>query len=432
MLKQIENILGRLEDKIVVSTDTRNLVQGCIFFALKGANFNGNKFALQALQQGAALAVIDEKEYAIDERFILVDNTLTALQELAREWRRRWKMSGNAQNPKPVIGITGTNGKTTTKELIAAVLRTKYNVLYTQGNLNNQVGVPLTLLQLTSQHEVAIIEMGASHHGDIKDLVEIAEPDYGLITNVGKAHLQGFGSFEGVMTTKAELYDWIIANDGYIFINEDNNYLNQMFKTSVDHSSIDDKCPYYCGHKSFKYHTGKMLEDTHLVGDYNSENIQAALCVGKHFGVNQEDGLKAIRAYIPSNNRSQQLQTAHNTLIVDAYNANPTSMQASILNFIKQSFNDNNANKVFILGDMRELGDYSHTEHQNIVNMLLEQKQEQVYLIGEEFSKTTAPYPIFKDTDEIINYLKQKPLVNKTILLKGSRGIHLEKLLEIL
>lgn len=418
MLTKIRERGYKANGSISVSTDTRNLPKNCIFFALKGANFNGNKFALQALEKDAALAIVDEKEYAIDERFILVDDTLKALQELARQWREEW--ARNSERRKPVIGITGTNGKTTTKELMAAVLSKRHNVLYTIGNLNNQVGVPLTLLRLTDAHDMAIIEMGASHPGDIRELVEIAQPDYGLITNVGKAHLQGFGSFDGVMQTKAELYDWLIAHNGTVFINEDNLYLKQMLSTSSGNKTI----------ACHSYHTGTMPQGTHLVGDYNSENVQAALCVGEYFGVNRNEGMEAIRAYIPSNNRSQQIKTEHNTLIVDAYNANPSSMQAAILNFLDKEFLEEQNNKLLILGDMLELGEYSHTEHQNIVNMLLEKKHKDVLLVGKEFAKTTAPYPMFSSTEELRQYLCEHCLQSKTILLKGSRGIHLETLIE--
>ena len=414
MLQEIKKRGIQADGSICVSTDTRKLPAGCIFFALKGENFNGNKFAADALAKGAALAVVDEKEYVADERFILVQDTLRALQELAREWREQWG--------KTIIGITGTNGKTTTKELTAAVLSTKYSVLYTEGNLNNQVGVPLTLLRLTDKHDLAIIEMGASHPGDIRELVEIAEPDCGLITNVGKAHLLGFGSFEGVMQTKKELYDYLRAKGmkqgakTFCFRNLDNKYLEQM---AGDLPTIG-------------YHTGKLPAGTHLVGEYNSENVQAALCVGGHFGISREDGLKAVRAYIPSNNRSQRLNTEKNTLIVDAYNANPTSMQAAILNFLNEATeptDGRHSDKAFILGDMLELGEYSHTEHQNIVNMLLEQKQTNVILVGSEFGKTTAPYPVFADAEALSRHLEAEPIVGKTILLKGSHGIHLETLL---
>lgn len=411
MLQEILDRGYKAEGGIVVSTDTRNLPEGCIFFALHGANFNGNKFAMQALEMGARLVVVDEvipatcsQNACFDKQIIHVDDTLKALQELAREWRRKWG--------KTIIGITGTNGKTTTKELTAAVLKTKYNIHYTQGNLNNQVGVPLTLLQLTDKHEMAIVEMGASHPGDIRELVEIAEPDCGLITNVGKAHLLGFGSFEGVMQTKGELYDYLREHNGFCFRNLDNQYLCKMAGDL----------------KTIGYHTGVMPDGTHLVGGYNSENVQAALCIGKYFNVGESEAMEAIREYIPSNNRSQLKKTTKNTLVIDAYNANPTSMQAAIANFTSQY----SANRMFILGDMLELGTYSHTEHQNIVNMLLERKEKDVLLVGEEFENTTAPYPVFKNTDELMTYITEHPIEGKTILLKGSHSMHLEKLIDIL
>ena len=388
-----------------VTTDSRKISAGCVFVALKGDNFDGNMFALQALEQGASLAIVDDEQVynaiqaAGEYSALLVENSLLALQDLAREWRRYLGTR--------IIGITGTNGKTTTKELLAVVLSTKYKTHYTQGNLNNSIGVPLTLLQLTREHELAIVEMGASHPGDIKELVEVAEPNCGLITNVGKAHLQGFGSFEGVMQTKAELYDYLRAHGGFCFRNTDNPYLAQM---AGDLETV-------------AYSTGKMPEGTQLVGAYNSENIQAALCVGEYFGVDRESGLAAIRAYVPSNNRSQKTVTEKNTLIVDAYNANPTSMTAAINAF---------KGDTYILGAMRELGEYSHTEHQNIVNMLLERKADKVLLVGDEYRETTAPYPIFSNVEELCEHLKQQPISGCTILIKGSRSNKLEQVLPLL
>ena len=402
-------------DAICVSTDSRNLPEGCIFVALKGETFDGNTFALKALEQGASMAIVDDEtvynsiQQAGEYSALLVENSLLALQDLARAWRRHWG--------KTIIGITGTNGKTTTKELLAAVLSTKYNTHYTQGNLNNSIGVPLTLLQLTAAHELAIVEMGASHPGDIKELVDIAEPNCGLITNVGKAHLQGFGSFEGVMATKAELYDYLHEHGGFCFRNTDNQHLSRM---AGDLQTV-------------AYTTGSMPEGTQLVGAYNSENIQAALCVGEYFGVSREAGLEAIRAYVPSNNRSQRMVTERNTLIVDAYNANPTSMQAAIQAFdFEQHGLSSLSNAVYILGAMRELGEYSHTEHQNIVNMLLERKADQVLLVGDEYRETTAPYPIFSNVDDLIEQLKAHPISGCTILIKGSRSNKLEKILPML
>ena len=393
------NCLIRNKESLCVSTDTRNLPAGCVFFALHGATFDGNTFAAQALEQGASLAVIDNPEYAIEGKTILVPDTLLALQELAREWRRTLNI--------PIIAITGTNGKTTTKELTAAVLATRYKVHYTQGNLNNQIGVPLTLLQLTRAHEIAIIEMGASHPGDIKELVEIAEPTCGLITNVGRAHLQGFGSFEGVMNTKAELYDYLRQHDGFIFRNTDNPNLAQMAGEL----------------QTMAYTTGTMPEQSHLVGAYNAENVSAAICVGTHFGIPYQQALEAVCAYEPSNKRSQLLQTARNTIVVDAYNANPTSMQAAINAF---------KGDTYILGEMRELGEYSHLEHQNIVNMLLERKADKVLLVGKEYKATTAPYPIYDDVQALCAALQAQPIQAAHILLKGSRGNKLEELLPYL
>ena len=396
------------KESLCVSTDTRNLPVGCVFFALHGANFDGNKFAKQALEQGAALAVVAQSavqnglvaQSTVQSGSVLVvEDTLLALQDLARAWRRELGL--------PIIGITGTNGKTTTKELLATVLSTKYNIHYTQGNLNNQIGVPLTLLQLTRAHEMAIVEMGASHPGDIKELVDIAEPNCGLITNVGRAHLEGFGSFEGVQQTKKELYDYLREHQGFIFRNMDNPYLAKM---AGDLQTIP-------------YTTGTMPNGTNLVGEYNAENVSAAICVGEYFSISREQALEAIRQYVPTNNRSQQMQTANNQLIVDAYNANPTSMQAAINAF---------KGDTYILGAMRELGEYSHLEHQNIVNMLAERKAEYVFLVGEEYMQTTSPYPVFENVDLLHKHLEEQPIKGKNILLKGSRSTKMEKLLDIL
>ena len=406
------------KESISVSTDTRNLPAGCVFFALHGANFDGNKFAKQALEQGASLAVIDNPEYALPQGTMLVEDTLLALQDLAREWRRELGL--------PIIGITGTNGKTTTKELLATVLSTKYNLHYTQGNLNNQIGVPLTLLQISRAHEMAIVEMGASHPGDIKELVDIAEPNCGLITNVGRAHLEGFGSFEGVQRTKQELYDYLVAHNGTIFRNADNPYLENMLAAAcnnskfLSHQGSNDNSLIQ---NSKLYTSGVMPSGTNLVGEYNAENISAAICVGEYYGVSREQALEAIRQYVPTNNRSQNVKTDNNQLIVDAYNANPTSMQAAINAF---------KGDTYILGAMRELGEYTHLEHQNVVNMLAERKADLVYLVGEEYRLTTSPYPIFDTVEQLHEYLEANPLINRTILLKGSRSTKMEKLLDIL
>ena len=420
------------KDSLCVSTDTRNLPAGCVFFALHGERFDGNKFALQALEQGASLAVIDDPEVYLQvqqslspqgdlqgaadlPRLLLVEDTLLALQDLARAWRRELGL--------PIIGITGTNGKTTTKELLATVLSTKYNLHYTQGNLNNQIGVPLTLLQITRAHELAIVEMGASHPGDIKELVYIAEPNYGLITNVGRAHLEGFGSFEGVQRTKQELYDYLLAHNGTIFRNADNPFLAAMENHATQlYTTLHHATP-LLHHATQLYTTGSMPSGTHLVGEYNAENVSAAICVGEYFGISPETALDAIRQYVPTNNRSQAMQTASNQLIVDAYNANPTSMQAAINAF---------KGDTYILGAMRELGEYSHLEHQNIVNMLAERKADTVFLVGEEYLQTTSPYLVFENVVQLHKHFEEQPLKGKNILLKGSRSTQMEKLLDIL
>ena len=387
------SFLIRNKESLFVTTDSRKVTSGAVFVALKGEHFDGNDFVDQAKAQGAEYVICGE-------------NALAELQDLAHTWRRELGL--------PILGITGTNGKTTTKELCAAVLKTKYNLYYTQGNLNNQIGVPLTLLSITRAHEMAIVEMGASHPGDIKELVEIAEPNFGLITNVGKAHLQGFGSFEGVQRTKAELYEWIVNHGGTIFRNADNPYLRTMLGNLGNLGHLGNLV---------EYHTGVMPEGTHLVGGYNAENVSAAICVGKHFGISEEDALAAIRAYVPSNNRSQFMQTERNTVVVDAYNANPTSMTAAI-----NAFKGN----CYILGAMRELGEYTHLEHQNIVNMLLERKAEKVLLVGEEYKETTAPYPIYENVEALCEALRKEPLCGYNILLKGSRSNQLEKVIPLL
>ena len=398
------NFLIRNKSALFVTTDSRKVTPGSVFVALKGEHLDGDDFVDQARRDGAEYVICGE-------------NALTELQDLARAWRRSLSI--------PIIGITGTNGKTTTKELCAAVLGTKYNLFYTQGNLNNQIGVPLSLLSITRAHEMAIIEMGASHPGDIKELVDIAEPTCGLITNVGKAHLQGFGSFEGVMRTKAELYDFLRAHGGFCFRNTDNSYLAKM---AGDLQTVP-------------YTTGTMPEGTHLVGGYNAENVSAAICVGAHFGVSYDEALAAIRAYVPTNNRSQFMKTEHNDVVVDAYNANPTSMQAAIEAFDRSPITNHQSPitnhqslmpKAYILGAMRELGEYSHLEHQNIVNMLLERKADIVLLVGEEYKATTAPYPIFENVEALAAYLQTTPLTGHHILLKGSRSNQLEKVIPLL
>ena len=416
-----------------VTTDSRDCPKGSIFIALKGASFDGNKFAKSALEKGCSYAVVDEREYAEegDNRFILVDDCLTTYKELAREHRRQFAI--------PVLGITGTNGKTTTKELVSAVLAEKYRVMHTEANYNNDVGVPKTLLRLTADHEIAVVEMGASHPGDIKKLVEYVEPTCGLITNVGRAHLQGFGSFEGVMKTKGELYDFLKAHNGLVFLNTASEHLVAMARAReleriVSYGTDGDAqvqgevgvCEPFL---TFTWHVDgrpNVYEvKTRLVGAYNIDNMLAAIAVGLHFGVTPQQICHALESYQPSNNRSQLEQTAHNWLIVDAYNANPTSMAAALDNFrriaVKQP-------KMVILGDMRELGESSASEHQKVADTLKAYGFDKVWLVGEEFGKTDCPFRKFRNVEEVKDAIEKERPEGHFILVKGSNGIKLFQL----
>lgn len=418
----------------VVTTDSRNCPEGSMFIALKGETFNGNTFARQALEKGCRYAVVDEKEYAADgnPHILLVDDCLKTLQELANYHRR--------QLGTPIIGITGTNGKTTTKELIAAVLQKKYEVLYTQGNLNNHIGVPLTLLRLTSGHELAVIEMGANHPGEIKALAGIVEPDYGIITNVGKAHLEGFGSFEGVIKTKSELYDYLRNNGKHIiFIDKDNDHLIPVSQglTRICYGVEGGEGLYVSGKLracapflSFEWeHEGLRFEvDTHLIGTYNMKNALAAITVGCYFNVPAKQICEALAAYVPHNNRSQLTETVGNKLIVDAYNANPTSMMAALENFRLMEV----SHKMVILGDMKELGETSHEEHQKIADYLDECKFDRVILVGEEFGKVIPPFEHYKEVTLLAEALKKYKPKGYYILIKGSNSMKLGQLQEIL
>lgn len=417
----------------VVTTDSRDCPEGSIFFALKGANFNGNKFAAAALEKGCSYAVVDEPEYAQDKRMVLVGDCLKALQDLARYHRRTLGTR--------IIGITGTNGKTTTKELTATVLSEKYKVLYTQGNFNNDIGVPKTLLRLTKEHEIAVVEMGASHPGDIKTLVDIVEPDFGIITNVGKAHLQGFGSFEGVIRTKGELYDFLREKQGSkVFIDAENKYLAGISHDLdlVKYGCADDASLYVNGkvdscspflNFSWRHLDGQWHKvGTHLIGAYNVNNMLAAACIGLFFGVTEDQVCHALSNYIPSNNRSELEVTVHNKLIVDAYNANPTSMEAALNNFRQMTVGP----KMAILGDMRELGSVSGEEHQKVVDSLRDAGIDTVWLVGEEFGKTHCDFRKFKNVDEVKAAIKAQMPVNHYILIKGSNGIKLFELPELL
>lgn len=412
-----------------VTTDSRNCPEGSMFIALKGETFNGNAFAAQALKQGCRYAVIDESEYA-GEGTILVDNCLQALQQLANYHRRQLKT--------PVIGITGTNGKTTTKELISTVLSRKFNTLYTEGNFNNHIGVPLTLLRLTKEHEMAVVEMGANHPGEIKTLVHIAEPDYGIITNVGKAHLQGFGSFEGVIRTKGELYDFLRAKGGAtIFIQNENPYLNGIAEglTCVRYGQTAGLYvsgePISCSpFLSFRWTAEGVSHEvnTHLIGSYNLDNMLAAAAIGRYFGVSDDDISSALASYLPHNNRSQLKETADNKLIVDAYNANPTSMMAALKNFRQIEA----PHKMVILGDMKELGEASREEHQKVVDYLKECGFDRVVLVGPEFAAATHSYQTFQHVDEVLADIRIHKPQGYYILIKGSNSMKLSQLPEYL
>lgn len=411
----------------LVTTDSRNCPEGSLFIALKGESFNGNAFAGKALETGCAYAIIDEPEYAVegDQRYILVDDCLQTLQQLADYHRR--------QLGTRVIGITGTNGKTTTKELISAVLSQSHNILYTLGNLNNHIGVPSTLLRLKAEHDLAVIEMGANHPGEIKFLSEIVEPDCGIITNVGKAHLEGFGSFEGVIKTKGELYDFLRKKEGStVFIHHDNAYLMNIagglnlipYGTEDDlyvNGRITGNSPYL----TFEWKAGKDGEtyqvQTQLIGEYNFPNALAAITIGLFFGVEATKINEALAGYTPQNNRSQLKKTNDNTLIIDAYNANPTSMMAALQNFRNMEV----PHKMLLLGDMRELGAESAAEHQKIADYIKECDFEEVWLVGEQFAAAEHSFKTYPNVQEVIKELETNKPKGYTILIKGSNGIKL-------
>ena len=449
---EIKELYQLYQQHPCITTDSRDCPKGSIFLALKGESFNGNKFALQALEKGCSYAIVDENLDNLDglddqeKRIIKVDDCLQTFKDLAREHRRQFDI--------PVIGITGTNGKTTTKELVAAVLSQKYNVLYTQGNFNNDVGVPKTLFRLTKEHEIAVIEMGASHPGDIKTLAETAEPTCGLITNVGKAHLQGFGSFEGVIKTKCELYDFLrTREDGLIFINADNDYLVDQIGDEEDiwlsPYSTDPENQYTCisgeiiacdPFLKFRWREPLMtLEEegrstkwhkvqTQLIGSYNIDNLLAAIAVGINFGVDRKKICAALEAYTPSNNRSQMTVTEKNHLVVDAYNANPTSMQAALDNFRRMEV----PHKMAILGQMGELGADSDAEHRQLVADLEASGFEEVWLVGDNFADIPCDFRKFHDVEEVKTAIREQQPEGRYILIKGSNSNKLFQLPELL
>ena len=462
---KIEELYQLYQQHPCITTDSRNCPEGSIFLALKGESFNGNQFAVSALEKGCSYAIIDEPEVLdnlehqdnldnlgsldnLKQRLILVDNCLQTYKDLAREHRRQFDI--------PVIGITGTNGKTTTKELIRAVLAECYNVMATEGNFNNDVGVPKTLFRLNDKHDIAVVEMGASHPGDIKTLVETAEPNCGLITNVGRAHLQGFGSFEGVCKTKGELYDFLLAHDGPLFVNRDNEHLMKMVRErgkrlEVRGERIAQPDIYYYGQSDAEdilirgeviscapflkfrwreqdadagYTSEWFTVQTHLIGAYNLDNMLAAITIGYVNNIPFEQINHALESYVPTNNRSQLTETEKNHLIVDAYNANPTSMKAALDNFRLMEVSP----KMAILGMMGELGDVSQEEHQKIIALLEEAHFDEVWLVGAEFQKAQSRFRTFANVDEVKQAIAQEQPAGRYILIKGSNSTHLYEL----
>ena len=440
----IEKLYALFLKHPIVCTDTRDIKPGSIFFALKGGNFNGNQFAEKAIEMGCAYAVIDEKfplgegGRGIDEKLFLVDDVLSTLQQLANHHRKQLSIA--------VIGITGSNGKTTSKELINVVLSKKYKVLATVGNLNNHIGVPLTLLNITKEHEMAIIEMGANHKGEIAELCTIAEPDFGIITNIGKAHLEGFGGIEGVKIGKSELYKYIQSKAGRLFVHGDDEVLLELSGSNekvtygtkklydIVGAIIENKTEFISFQWATRYNAVNIkkseLVSTQLVGIYNYYNLLCAACVGHYFKVDDANINQALKEYTPSNNRSQLHKTKSNTLILDYYNANPSSMSLAIENFA----NLNHPNKMVILGDMLELGSESEKEHDAIVILLQQKNISNALLVGPLFvaagKKVSAK--TFSNSDEAVEFLKQNKIADSTILIKGSRGIKLEKVVEVL
>ena len=416
----------------VVTTDSRVCPDRAIFFALKGPTFNGNNYAESAIEEGCSYAVVDEwNESKIrPEHIILVDDVLAVLQKLANYHRRTFKT--------PVIAITGTNGKTTTKELAAAVLSKEFKVLYTQGNFNNHIGLPLTLLSMTKEHEIAVIEMGASHPGDIKELCEIAEPNFGLITNVGVAHIEGFESAENVVKTKKELFDYLEQINGKVFLNNAlKNVMTLSPKTSVNVYGRDDSSLFVSGSVlsnypylefEWQFFENKHQVKTHLIGDYNLDNALAAITIGSFFGVNSEFINDALESYVPKNNRSQFEKTEKNTLVIDAYNANPTSMKAALESFVNFPLSP----KALILGEMRELGGVSQAEHQQLVDLIEAYSFTKVYLVGSSFKELNTNFPVYDNVGELMEEFSSYPLLDHCILIKGSNGVQLDKVIDIL
>jgi len=410
-----------------VSTDSRKVESGNLYISLKGPNFNGNSFAKEALDKGATYAIVDEKKYSINDKYILVDDCLETLQELATHHRRNSKAK--------ILALTGSNGKTTSKELIYSVLKSKLNTIATTGNLNNHIGVPLTLLSIQDETQIAIVEMGANHLKEIELLCNIAEPDYGYITNFGKAHLEGFINLEGVIKGKCELYTYLMKTSGLIFVNNNDSKqiditINYSNKFTFGETESNTNYSVKTINPQINISIDSLTIKSNLFGKYNIENIAASICIGKYFGLSNHEIKKGIESYIPNNNRSQILEKGSNKIILDAYNANPTSMQLALANFNEMD----EKNKIVFVGDMYELGENSHEMHQDIVETIEKMNFDQSYLLGDLFSKTkfSSKIKAFSTLEDLNNNIKLKEISNASILIKGSRGMQLEKILDFL
>ena len=432
----IEQLYDLYKQHPVISTDTRKIAPGSLFFALKGDNFDANTFAAQAVVAGASYAVIDNAAYRVSDQFILVDDVLSTLQDLARYHRKQLQI--------PVIGLTGTNGKTTTKELINAVLSQQFTTLATQGNLNNHIGVPLTMLSINSSHQMAVIEMGANHQKEIELLCTIAQPTHGLITNVGKAHLEGFGGVEGVKKGKGELYDYLKATNGIAFVSSNSADLmlmqqarelqNVVYYGEADNAAIHGQLTGNAPYLSLQWATANAETEHHitsqLTGEYNFDNILAAICIGDYFNLTAKQINAGIEGYQPKNNRSQIVKTATNTLICDYYNANPSSMVVAIDNLGKMQAD----RKVMILGDMFEMGDEAAAEHEAVIKAALAVPANAHIFVGAEFYLQQQNYPatFYKTAEEAIAAIQANAVTGATVLIKGSRGMALERLVTYL
>jgi UDP-N-acetylmuramoyl-tripeptide--D-alanyl-D-alanine ligase len=417
---EIKRIYELYAKHYLVDTDTRKIRKNTLFFALKGPHFNGNKFAKDALKNGADYAIIDEKEFQVHDKTILVANVLDTLQKLANYHRLQLKI--------PIIALTGSNGKTTTKELINCILSKKYKTTATTGNLNNQIGVPLTLLAMTPQTEIGIVEMGANHQKEIEFLSAIAEPDFGYITNFGKAHLAGFGGLEGVVKGKSELYAFLKENKKTVFVNNDDNIQVEKTKHIKSVCLNKEDLQFIEANPFVKFHYKNTIINSHLIGKYNYTNIAAAVTIGAYFKVSVPQIKEALEKYIPKNNRSQIIETINNKIILDAYNANPSSMIVALENFASIKA----ASKVVILGDMFELGKDSLTEHQAIIDLTAAFNFDKKLFVGENFNLGKTNELQFKSYEDLEEYLKKNPLKNHSILIKGSRGMALERILDVI